>query len=356
MDMAFEQVSKRFGDVEALRDISFGIESGELFFLLGPSGCGKTTLLRAIAGLETIDSGRILFDAKDVSRLPPHRRNTAMVFQGYALWPHMTVEQNVAFGLDVRGLSKSERTTRVREALAQVQITDLAQRKPNELSGGQQQRVALARTLVVKPSCVLLDEPLANLDAKLRRDMRMEIRSICKNAGLTAVYVTHDRQEALSMADRLAVLNHGRVLQIGSPRDIYSRPRSRFVAGFIGEANFIPGTVASGAGSGTTVETAAGRLRAAEAPADAKPGDEVTVCLRPEVLQIARNGSAPTDASAIQARLHTSTYLGELAEHEVVAGNDLKLRVFELNPRQDLSPDTTLSLVVAPEDVVLLTQ
>mgnify|MGYP006418225627 FL=1 len=283
MHMAFDRVSKRFGDVEALRNITFEIDSGELFFLLGPSGCGKTTLLRAIAGLEAIDSGHILFDSKDVSKLPSHRRNTAMVFQGYALWPHMTVEQNVAFGLDVRGLSKSERNARVQEALEQVQIADLSGRKPNELSGGQQQRVALARTLVVKPSCVLLDEPLANLDAKLRRDMRMEIRSICKDAGLTAVYVTHDRQEALSMADRLAVLDRGEVLQIGSPRDVYSRPGSRFVASFIGEANFLPGTIHDSVGDDTMVHTAAGLLRAGVIPSNSVPGAAVTVCTRDEI-------------------------------------------------------------------------
>ncbi|HQL10516.1 MAG TPA: ABC transporter ATP-binding protein, partial [Lentisphaeria bacterium] len=205
MKVTIAGVSKFFGQVRALHDVNLEIADGELFFLLGPSGCGKTTLLRCIGGFESVSGGQIMLNGEDVASRPANERNTAMVFQGYALWPHMTVAENVAFGLEMRKVPKDERERRVREALQRVQIEHLRQRKPNELSGGQQQRVALARTLVVEPGCLLLDEPLANLDAKLRRDMRREIRRLCKDSGLTGIYVTHDRQEALSMADRVAV-------------------------------------------------------------------------------------------------------------------------------------------------------
>lgn len=353
MKLTFENVSRRFGTVQALREVSFEIGSGELFFLLGPSGCGKTTLLRCIAGLERIDSGRLLFDGRDVTTVPPHRRQTAMVFQGYALWPHMTVAENVAFGLDVRGISRADRERRVASALERVQIAELAQRKPNELSGGQQQRVALARTLVVEPACLLLDEPLANLDAKLRRDMRHEIRRICKDSGLTAVYVTHDRKEALSMADRMAVLEHGRVLQTGSPQDIYVRPTSAFVAGFISETNFVPGTVLACAGAELTVDTACGALVASATPGvSVRVGQQVTLSLRPEVLRLEPNG-APAARNRFSARLRQTTYLGEMAEHVLAVGDTLHLKVFELNPRAAAS-STHVALTVDPRDIAVL--
>ena len=224
MHMAFDRVSKRFGDVEALRNITFEIDSGELFFLLGPSGCGKTTLLRAIAGLEAIDSGHILFDSKDVSKLPSHRRNTAMVFQGYALWPHMTVEQNVAFGLDVRGLSKSERNARVQEALEQVQIADLSGRKPNELSGGQQQRVAIARALAMQPKIMLFDEPTSALDPEMIKEV-LDVMTELAKSGMTMLVVTHEMGFARSVADRMFFFDEGQIVESGSPEDIYTNPQ-----------------------------------------------------------------------------------------------------------------------------------
>ena len=242
--IAIENLSKSFGGFLALDRVGLTIETGELFFLLGPSGCGKTTLLRHIAGFYQPDEGRILFDGKDVTRVPAHRRNTGMVFQNYALWPHLTVERNVAFGLEERRLPRAEVDRRVTEALRVVRLEDLARRKIHEMSGGQQQRVALARALVVRPACLLLDEPLSNLDSKLRLEMRQEIRRICREFQLTSIYVTHDQQEALSIADRIAILNAGKVLQVGAPEEIYRNPRNRFVAEFIGEGNFLTGHIA----------------------------------------------------------------------------------------------------------------
>ncbi|MBO7223398.1 MAG: ABC transporter ATP-binding protein, partial [Kiritimatiellae bacterium] len=221
---------KNFGAVKALNNVSLDIQPGELFFLLGPSGCGKTTLLRHIAGFYIPDEGNIFIDNEDVTKLPPHKRDTGMVFQSYALWPHMTLAENVAFGLKMRKVPAADIKRRVAEALDIVKMGDKAERKPNQLSGGQQQRVALARALVVQPRCLLLDEPLSNLDAKLRLEMRIEIRRICKEAGLTAVYVTHDQKEALSIADRLAIMRDGVIEQIGTPLEVFRKPTNSFVA------------------------------------------------------------------------------------------------------------------------------
>ncbi|MGH7179956.1 MAG: ABC transporter ATP-binding protein, partial [Tepidisphaeraceae bacterium] len=230
-------ISKSFGATRAVDDVSLEIGAGELFFLLGPSGCGKTTLLRIVAGLIAPDRGTVRFNDRDVTRLLTQQRNAVMCFQGYALWPHMTVRQNVRFGLEVRGLGRAEQERRVDEVLTIVQLAELSERHPNELSGGQQQRVALARALAVNPQCLLLDEPLSNLDAKLRNEMRIEVRRICKTRGITTIYVTHDQKEALSVADRIAVMDQGRVVQCGIPGDLYLKPGSAFVADFLGQTN-----------------------------------------------------------------------------------------------------------------------
>src|SRR5215218_2911793 len=222
--ITLERLTKRFGGTIALDQVDLRIEAGEIFFLLGPSGCGKTTLLRTIAGFYEPDSGRVLFGDEDVTRLPPHARNTGMMFQSYALWPHMTVAQNVAFGLEERKVKPDEIVRRVHDALASVKMEHLGERRIHQLSGGQQQRVALARALVIRPRCLLLDEPLSNLDTKLRVEMRGEIRRVCKEFGLTAIYVTHDQKEALSISDRMAVLDSGRILQVGTPDTVYRRP------------------------------------------------------------------------------------------------------------------------------------
>lgn len=360
VSVRFDNVCKSFGDNRVVDRISLAIEPGELFFLLGPSGCGKTTLLRCLAGFYIPESGRIFFNNEDITNLPPEKRDTGMVFQSYALWPHLTVAENVAFGLELRKISKAEIKQRVNEALAMVKMSDRATYRPNQLSGGQQQRVALARALVIKPKCLLLDEPLSNLDAKLRLEMRSEIRRICKQAGLTAVYVTHDQKEALSIADRIAILDRGAIQQCGTPQDVYLHPKSAFVASFIGETNFIPGVICAASEGRYEVETPGGRLvSTAEPPEPVRVGDTITVSLRPEVLHV---GTQPRDDSNIWiARVHETIYLGEIAQHHVRVGASsagVELKVFELNPkilaRADAVKET--HMWVKPGNVILLKQ
>src|SRR5712671_2546615 len=239
MQVKLTNLTKKFGETVVVNDVSLEIASQELFFLLGPSGCGKTTLLRLIAGFYQPDGGELFFGGKSMRNVPPHRRNTGMVFQNYALWPHLTVSENVAYGLEVRSVNTDEKNQRVAEALAIVQMEKFADRTPNQLSGGQQQRVALARALVIKPDVLLLDEPLSNLDARLRLELREEIRRIHAQTRITTIYVTHDQKEALSLADRMAVVREGVIEQTGDPRTIYRSPATRFVADFIGETNWI---------------------------------------------------------------------------------------------------------------------
>lgn len=351
--ITIENLSKRFGDFLALDRIGLKIETGELFFLLGPSGCGKTTLLRHVAGFYQPDEGRILFDGEDVTRVPPHRRNTGMVFQNYALWPHLTVGRNVAFGLEERRLPKPEIDARVAEALRVVRLGHLARRKIHELSGGQQQRVALARALVIRPACLLLDEPLSNLDARLRLEMRAEIRRICRQFGLTSLYVTHDQQEALSIADRIAILDAGKVLQVGAPAEIYRRPHNRFVAEFVGEGNFLTGQIV-GRDDLLTIKVGNRSLLAA-VPAGrvALTGSRVVICLRPEAIQISeRRPNGP----AWQAKLVETTYLGQVAQHRFHCDTEF-LKAAELNPRPArLKPGNEYYLTVAPDEVTILSE
>jgi iron(III) transport system ATP-binding protein len=350
-----QQLTKRFGNVVALHGLDLGIRPGELFFLLGPSGCGKTTLLRCLAGFYLPEQGRILFGEEDVTQLAPHKRNTGMVFQSYALWPHMTVAENVAFGLEERKVPKDELRQRVAAALASVRMEAYADRKPNQLSGGQQQRVALARALVIRPRCLLLDEPLSNLDAKLRLEMRGEIRRVCKEFQLTTVYVTHDQKEALSIADRMAILDGGRILQVGTPREVYKRPHCRTVANFIGETDFLPGRVTAVNGSAIVVETEAGTFTGLAGDPAQSPGvgAVVTVSIRPECWELHR--SAPA-ANFVRGRIGESVYLGEVAQYDFVTDRGVRLRVFERNPRYvEGTGRGELYAVVEPEDVVVLT-
>ncbi len=351
-----KQLTKQFGNVVALHGLDLTIRPGELFFLLGPSGCGKTTLLRSLAGFYIPEKGQILFGDEDVTRLEPHKRNTGMMFQSYALWPHLTVAENVAFGLHERKVPSDEVKRRVDEALASVRMEQYAARKPNMLSGGQQQRVALARALVIRPRCLLLDEPLSNLDAKLRLEMRSEIRRVCKEFQLTTVYVTHDQKEALSIADRMAVLDHGHILQVGTPREVYKRPTRRIVANFIGETDFLPGRVLGLAGDSITVETAIGRFDGVLGDPAQPPavGAEVTVCVRPECWELHRD---PEPRNCVRGRIGDSVYLGEVAQYDfVTSGNGTKLKIFERNPRfVDGSARGELFAAAAPEDVVVLT-
>src|SRR3954449_12724523 len=289
----FDHITKNFGATTALIDISLEIAAGELFFLLGPSGCGKSTLLRIVAGLLEPTSGRIFFNHRDVTSLGTDKRNAVMCFQSYALWPHMTVRENVRFGLDVRKLPRDEQNRTVDEVLKLVQMEELSERKPNQLSGGQQQRVALARALAVKPDCLLLDEPLSNLDAKLRQEMRSEIRRICKTSGVTTIYVTHDQKEALSVADRIAVLVAGRIVQVGTPGELYHRPNSAFVADFIGHTNLISGKVIGRDGRMARIETPVGLVTAdLNSHGGGALPDGVTVSIRPEHMRIVRSDVA----------------------------------------------------------------
>jgi iron(III) transport system ATP-binding protein len=352
-----ERVGKRFGETVALDDVDLSIAAGEMFFLLGPSGCGKTTLLRIVAGLLEPTSGRILFNDRDVTRVGTEDRNAVMCFQSYALWPHMTVAENVRYGLEVRKIPKGEQATRVAEAIRKVQLDALAARKPNALSGGQQQRVALARALVVQPNCLLLDEPLSNLDAKLRLEMRAEIRRICRAAGLTAIYVTHDQKEAMSIADRMAVLNKGRIEQVGRPQDLYQRPGNLFVAGFMGETNLIAGRVTAASEGRVEVTTAAGAVVSNAAPQGVGAGEDVTLSLRPEAVRIGEvSGEWP---NVFSAAIHDTAYLGEVAQHQVTIGADgtaTTLKAFELNPKFVARDGVRQRVTVwfDPRDVVVL--
>lgn len=338
----------------ALHSLELRIEPGELFFLLGPSGCGKTTLLRSLAGFYIPEEGTVHFGDEDVTRLPPHKRNTGMMFQSYALWPHMSVAENVAFGLRERKVSASEVERRVKEALESVHMGAYAARKPNQLSGGQQQRVALARALVIRPRCLLLDEPLSNLDAKLRLEMRGEIRRVCKEFKLTTVYVTHDQKEALSIADRMAIMDTGHILQVGAPREVYARPARKTVANFIGETNFVAGTYAGMENGHALVDTPIGQFAGvwgdARGTAPAR-GAAVTLSIRPECWRLGRERPA---RNAIHGTIGDSVYLGEVAQYRFHVG-ETDLKIFELNPRfLGQSARGELWATAEPEDVVVL--
>ncbi len=353
ISIRIENLTKRFGAVTALHGLDLVVEPGELFFLLGPSGCGKTTLLRCMAGFYIPEEGRILFGDEDVTRLAPHKRNTGMMFQSYALWPHMTVAENVAFGLEERRLPKAEIRTKVGEALESVHMGAYAERRPNQLSGGQQQRVALARALVIRPRCLLLDEPLSNLDARLRLEMRMEIRRVCKEFKLTTVYVTHDQKEALSVSDRMAVLDAGHILQVGTPQQIYRRPARKTVADFIGETNFIPGTLVADSGGHPRVATAIGEFDGVygDPKNPPAPGTQVTLSIRPECLTISPEKAGE---NSVLGRIGKSVYLGENAQYDFVSG-PASLKILELNPRfVDRSSTEEFHASVQPEDVVVL--
>ena len=326
-ELSIRGLSKRFGDVTAVDGVELRIGDHELISLLGPSGCGKTTTLRCVAGFEEPTAGRILFDDRDVTGLPPERRNIGMVFQNYALFPHMTVRQNLAFGLEMRGIPKGETGERIARVLETVQLGDLGERYPRQLSGGQQQRIALARAMVVEPSILLLDEPLANLDAKLREEMRFFVRSLQKRVGITTVYVTHDQAEAMVISDRIVVMFDGRIHQIGTPSDVYSRPVSREVANFIGLSNFVEGRILeTGEGGRVRLETAAGTLGCACSEPLAN-GREATLVVRPEA--IALSAARPPDAAgnAVAGRVSERYFLGNFTGYRVACAGGLVLQV-----------------------------
>src|SRR5215211_4584697 len=314
-----DNVTKTFdGRVLAVDGVTLDIAAGEFFSLLGPSGCGKTTSLRMIAGFELPDSGRVHVAGRDITDLPVHKRDMGMVFQSYALFPHRTVAENVAFGLRMREVPKPDIERRVKAALAQVALTGLEERKPGQLSGGQQQRVALARALVVEPSVLLCDEPLGALDRKLRQSMQFELKQLQRQLGVTLVFVTHDQEEALAMSDRIAVMNAGRIEQVGTPDEIYERPRTRFVAEFIGEINLIEGTISGG------------RFAAADGrglPAPAAGDGPAALALRPEKLRIVAPGEG-----VIEGVVSDASFLGDQVLYSVALAGGRRLLVKEGNP------------------------
>jgi spermidine/putrescine transport system ATP-binding protein len=318
--IALEHVVKRFGRASAVEDAHFAVGRGEFFSLLGPSGCGKTTTLRMIAGFEQPTAGRILLDGHDVAGVPPYRRQVNTVFQHYALFPHLTVRENVAFGPRSRKLSAAETTRRVAELLAVVRLDAFADRKPAQLSGGQQQRVALARALANHPSALLLDEPLGALDLALRQAMQLELKRIQREVGITFIYVTHDQEEALTMSDRIAVMSEGRIEQIGSPREIYDVPATGFIAGFIGAANLLPAVVRHVDATAVIVELAGGhRVTVPAGSGAAAAGSTVSVMLRPERLRLAE--SAPPDGESLPVTLEQSVFRGPVVRHTLRAAD-----------------------------------
>ena len=348
-------IRKTFDQTVAVEDVSVEVSAGSLFFLLGSSGCGKTTILRMIAGFVQPTAGRIFFGDRDVTTLSPEKRNAGMVFQNYALWPHMTVSQNVGFGLDVRRMPSAEKKIRIGESLELVRMSQYADRLPNQLSGGQQQRIALARAIAFRPDLLLLDEPLSNLDAKLRLEMRSEIRRISHELRITMIYVTHDQHEALSLADQIAVMSAGKIEQLGAPRDIYQRPRTRFVAEFIGETNFISGEIQGVRDSSgfAEVRTPIATMRAL-IPSTKKIGDRITLSIRPEAITIdhASTVSNPQSyATIVLGKCLESTYLGASAQHLVDTNGQL-IKVFEVNPNSSSFAGKQVRLSIITDQVI----
>jgi spermidine/putrescine ABC transporter ATP-binding subunit len=305
-------IAKRFGNATALEAIDLSVEKGEFLTLLGASGCGKSTTLRVIAGLVEPDSGEVLLDNRPIQNLPIHRREAALVFQSYALFPHMTVKQNVAFGLEMRRVPAPQRLYRVREALRLVELSDLGDRYPSQLSGGQQQRVALARAVVTNPKILLLDEPLSNLDAKLRDRLRIELRELQQRLGLTTIYVTHDQAEALALSDRIAFMAHGRIVEIGTPQTIYRSPRFRSTADFLGVANLVKGEVTDVNGCRRTIQSEVGRIEV-DSDVCINRGDQVILCFRPEDILVATGHSL----NGLMGRIRHASYLGSLTDYIV---------------------------------------
>ena len=332
IDVTLESVSKRFaraGDTAAVDDVDITIAAGEFFTLLGPSGCGKTTTLRMVAGFYFPTSGRIRFGQEDVTHRPPNKRDTGMVFQNYALFPHMSVAQNVAYGLKIRKVGRAESKRRVEEALGQVHLAGYGDRRIDQLSGGQQQRVALARALVIRPRTLLLDEPLSNLDAKLREETRVEIRRIQREAGTTSIYVTHDQAEAMAMSDRIAVMESGRVQQIGTPQEIYHQPATSFVARFIGRSNVLSLPVVAAGPDTVTVALPGGDQVGVAAPTDhgLREGGTALVSVRPEHIGL----TSATEAGALTGRVTELEFTG-MATNLVVdlAGEPVQVAAIEV--------------------------
>jgi ABC-type Fe3+/spermidine/putrescine transport system ATPase subunit len=346
------RLGKRYGALWALRDVSVRVEPGEFFTLLGPSGCGKTTALRLVAGFLDPDEGEVRIDGAPVHGVPPWRRDLGLVFQNYALWPHLSVFEHVAFGLRERRVARAERDARVREALRLVGLEGLESRRPSQLSGGQQQRVALARTLVLRPRALLLDEPLSNLDARLRAQMRTELRRLHRELGITTLFVTHDQAEAMALSDRLALFDHGAVVQVGTPSEVYRRPQSRFVAEFLGAANVLAGRARGTPARPEVVIGDALTIQVRDAPAG--DGARVICVVRPEAIErVATDAVVP---NRLTATVVSAVYLGGRFECDLTLPGGVAVRA-ELSSRGEDAPPKpgeAVVVAVAPADVIVL--
>jgi spermidine/putrescine transport system ATP-binding protein len=351
-EVELQTVTKRFGEVTAVDAVSLSVLQGEFLTLLGPSGCGKTTLLRMIAGFEVPDSGRVVLAGREVTDVSPYDRDVTTVFQHYALFPHMTVSANVAFGLERRRVGRDEIKRRVGAALEMVRLAGMEARQPTELSGGQQQRVALARALVLEPRVLLLDEPLAALDLKLRKQMQLELKSLQRRLGISFIYVTHDQEEALTMSDRIVVMNAGRIEQTGRAEEIYERPLTEFVAGFIGVSNIIEGVIENVNDAYSTVRIGSNTIRVASAGLQKAP--RVRLLVRPEKISISSN----TSPDCVEGKIESAVYLGESTQWRVSLGDGQALTVLEQNRTAFQSTEARIGQTVflnwEPDSAVIL--
>ena len=353
-DLRLVNIVKTYGKLRAIDNLNLTVEDGELLTLLGPSGCGKTTTLRAVTGFVAPDSGDIYIGDRKISDIPPEKRGIGLVFQNYALWPHMTVFQNLAFGLQLKKMSKAQISKKVAEGLTIVKLEELEDRYPRQLSGGQQQRVALARALVLEPDILLLDEPLSNLDALLREQMRFEIAQLHKQYGITTIYVTHDQTEAMVISDRIAVLNKGKLIQLDTPAEIYSRPANKFVAGFMGTTNFIHGNVQDISGDYAAVGTNGGLILHGRGLGLEK-GQEVDVAVRPENVEFLRQSQASRphgDLNIFDARVDRATYVGELIDYQLTLGDSIIRAKGDV--RRKRAAGETVKIYIDPDQLPVL--
>jgi putrescine transport system ATP-binding protein len=359
--LRIDAVGKQFGGFTAVDSVSLDIRSGEFFALLGPSGCGKTTLLRMLAGFEAPDSGRILLNGEDVASMPPHQRPVNMMFQNYALFPHLTVYDNIAFGLRRAGLARSEIAARVAELVALVRLESLEKRRPEQLSGGQRQRVALARALARRPQLLLLDEPLAALDKKLRDSTQRELLTLQRQLGLTFIVVTHDQEEAMMLADRIGVMNAGRLVQVATPRQLYEEPRSRWVAEFVGDVNILEGRITAHEGDRLRVTTQGAGVLTVLAPRDLGDAPEVCIAIRPEKIRLSQRAPADDVGGALnrlEGIIGDVGYLGSASSYTVALGEGARLRASRANAAR-LRADAyavgqRVTAWFAPDDCVVL--